>query len=102
MRAGSLCINPDTFEAFLGDDSIFLTPTEFRLLYHLMRNKGRVLTHQALQELTWGSEGPFYRGALRKYIQRLRSKLHPFEDSVNIISIPRVGYRLDESIQPVT
>lgn len=96
-RVGPLYVNLETFEAFLGDDPLYLTPTEFRLLYHMARNRGRVLTHQALQDLTWGSEGQFYRNGLRKYIQRLRSKLDPFQASVSIVSVPRVGYRLEES-----
>ena len=95
--AGSIHISLDTFEAYLGDQPIYLTPTEFRLLYHLTRNKGGVMSHEALQDLTWGSEGSYYRGALRKYVQRLRSKLSSGPSTIAIISVPRVGYRLEES-----
>ena len=68
----------------------------FELAHEMMARTASVL------KLAAGiREGRSMQGALRKYIQRLRSKLYPFEGSVNIISIPRVGYRLDESTQPV-
>lgn len=94
-QAGALYVNIDTFEAFFGDQNLYLTPTEFKVLYHPLRNQGRVLTHQALQECTWEFEEQFYRGWLRKYIQRSRAKIGAFGNSVNIISVPWVGYRLE-------
>lgn len=96
-RAGKLYLNLQTFEALLGEKPISLTPTEFRILYHLLKQKGRVVTHQALLELTWGSQGPSYHGALRKYVQRLRVKLKASNGAVAIATVARVGYRLLEA-----
>lgn len=56
-----------------------LTRTEYRLLYHLARNSGRILPREALIARVWG---PGHEGAideLRVFIGRLRDKLgdHP-------------------------
>src|SRR5713226_9174327 len=35
---------------------VVLRPTEYRLLYHLVSNAGRLLTHETLLSKVWGSE----------------------------------------------
>ncbi len=48
---------------------------EYKLLYHLVRNTGHLMPHQALVDRVWGSEydaGPEY---LKVFISRLRAKL---------------------------
>ena len=96
VQYDELRANPDRFEVFLGERRLHLTPTEFLLLYHLIRNGGRVITHGALLDLVWGSEGSFYRGSLRKYVHRLRAKLESnTSSSLRIMTEARIGYRLE-------
>lgn len=52
-----------------------LTGTEYRLLYHLVRNAGQVLTHEALLARVWGREYTDEISYLKSYINRLRNKL---------------------------
>ena len=52
-----------------------LTGTEYRLLYHLVRNAGRVMTHEALLARVWGREYTDEISYLKSYISRLRNKL---------------------------
>ena len=52
-----------------------LTGTEYRLLYHLVRNAGRVMTHEALLARVWGREYTDELSYLKSYISRLRNKL---------------------------
>ena len=95
-----LRVNPESREAFIEERRLHLTPTEFRVLLHLARNGGRVLTHEALQSLVWGSEGPFYRGSLHTYVHRLRLKLQSGDGSpIRIMTETRIGYRLVASLQ---
>jgi two-component system, OmpR family, KDP operon response regulator KdpE len=50
-----------------------LTPIEYKLLYHLVRNAGHLLPHQALLDRVWrGEASPEY---LKVFVSRLRSKL---------------------------
>lgn len=89
-----LSINLATREIIRNGNIVKLSPTEYNLLYQLVRNEGKVLSHQMLLEKVWGSE---YVGAteyLKVYIQRLREKLE--EDSSNpkmFISERGLGYK---------
>ncbi len=70
-----------------------LTGTEYRLLYHLVRNAGRVMTHETLLARVWGREYTDEISYLKSYINRLRNRLerdphHP----EYILTEHRVGY----------
>jgi DNA-binding response OmpR family regulator len=54
---------------------VALTGTEYRLLYHLVRNAGQVLTHETLLARVWGREYTDEISYLKSYINRLRNKL---------------------------
>ncbi len=54
---------------------VSLTGTEYRLLYHLVRNAGQVLTHETLLARAWGREYTDEIDYLKVYISRLRNKL---------------------------
>ena len=72
---GTLRIDLDRRQVFRNAESVDLTPTEFRLLACLVRNKGRVVSHEELQEEVWG---PGYTNAtdcLSVYVRYLRKKL---------------------------
>ena len=59
----------------LAGESVRLTPVEYKLLYHLVRNEGRLLPHRALLERVWGSECDASPEYLKVFISRVRSKL---------------------------
>jgi DNA-binding response OmpR family regulator len=54
---------------------VALTGTEYRLLYHLVRNAGQVMTHEALLARVWGREYTDELSYLKSYVSRLRNKL---------------------------
>jgi len=93
LTCGPLSINPSTYEVFLDDRRIVLTSTEFRLLHLLVRNKGTVVGRNTLERSLWGDKTDSY-GLVKKYIQRLRSKLGDnARQPIWIASIHGVGYR---------
>lgn len=95
LECGELRVNPDTHEVWAKGQPIYLTPTEFKLLCHLAKNSGRLVTYEALRTAMWGLEGEFYADSLRKYVQRLRQKIvDSGSPRVRIETIPRTGYRL--------
>ena len=57
------------------DQPVQLTGTEYRLLYHLVRNAGRIMTHEALLARVWGREYTDEISYLKSYVSRLRNKL---------------------------
>jgi two-component system, OmpR family, KDP operon response regulator KdpE len=95
LRRGPLLLNVASQEAYLGDQNLNLSPTEFRLLRKLVENDGAVVTHRALSFAMLGrNAAPDDGSQVRKYIQRLRSKLGDNVQSPKWIScVHGVGYR---------
>ena len=93
IRCGDLVVDPATSEAFLGSNRLALTPTEFRLLHLLVKNRHVTLTREFIRRVLWA--GDVAAGeALKKYMQRLRHKLG--DDARNptwISTVHGVGYR---------
>ena len=75
FRAGELAINFDAQRVTVGDEPVKLTPIEYKLVYHLARNAGRVLPHQTLLDRAWGEESGATTDHLKVFISRLRTKL---------------------------
>lgn len=57
------------------DETIHLTPTEFRLLALLVNNPGKVLTQRQLLSHVWGPNAVEHSHYLRIYMGHLRQKL---------------------------
>ena len=60
-----------------GGQEVKLRPTEYRLLYHLVNNAGRIMTHEQLLSKAWGYEYREESHYLRLYITYLRQKIEP-------------------------
>jgi two-component system, OmpR family, alkaline phosphatase synthesis response regulator PhoP len=54
IEIGELLIDPHVVQAYVGGRSAELTPTEFRLLYTLALERGRVVTRDELMQRVWG------------------------------------------------
>jgi two-component system KDP operon response regulator KdpE len=73
--SGEIRVDFGRREVMVRDQVVALTGTEYRLLYHLVRNAGRVMTHEALLARAWGREYTDEISYLKSYINRLRNKL---------------------------
>ena len=83
-----------TREVTVSGRPVALTNTEYNLLYRLVRNAGRVLTHESLLAHVWGREYVDEIDYLRVYIGHLRRKLEPTPGQPQYILTERgVGYR---------
>ena len=92
--SGNLMVNFATREVFVSGELVKLTPTEFELLYNLVRNEGKVLSHRFLLEKTWGSDYTDDVSSLKKYIYRLRVKLRDSENPEPMFVTQRgIGYK---------
>ena len=75
-------------------EPVSLTPVEYKLLYHLVRNAGHVLRHETLLSKVWGQEYVDEIDYLRVYIRRLRAKLEDDpEQPRRIVTERGTGYR---------
>jgi DNA-binding response OmpR family regulator len=71
-----------------------MTPTEYKPMYHLVRNAGRTLTHGTLLAKVWGREYRDEVDYLRVYVRRLRDKLGDEPEKPRYIRTQRgLGYR---------
>jgi two-component system KDP operon response regulator KdpE len=81
-------------EVWVEGKKVDLRPTEYRLLYHLVKNAGWVNTHEQLLSKVWGFEYQDEPHYVRLYVNYLRKKLE--EDPSNpkyILTERGVGYR---------
>ncbi|MCY3833177.1 MAG: response regulator transcription factor [Chloroflexi bacterium] len=81
-------------EVIVNEERIKLRPTEYRLLYHLIRNVGWTVPHDQLLQKVWGYEYRDEAHYVRLYVNYLRDKIE--EDPSNpkyIITERGVGYR---------
>lgn len=81
-------------EARLHGARLALTPIEYKLLYHLVRNAGHVLPHGTLLAKVWGREYVDEVDYVRVYMRRLRDKLGDDAENPRYIRTERgLGYR---------
>ena len=74
---------------------VHLTPTEWRMLEHLARHPGALVTRQDLLKEIWGSEQVSDSGYLRLYMSQLRKKLEAEPSTpVHLLTESGMGYRL--------
>ena len=73
---GGLTIHFPSRDVEVNGRSIPLTNTEYRLLYHLVRNAGRIVSHRDLLQTAWGSDS-YGEDVVRVYVSRLRAKIEP-------------------------
>jgi two-component system KDP operon response regulator KdpE len=92
-----LTIDFDKGEVLVRGRKVTLRPTEYRLLYHLVNNAGRLMTHETLLSRVWGPEYRDESHYLRLYITYLRQKLERDPAHPKYIVTERgMGYRFRE------
>ncbi len=75
-------------------EPLHLTPTEYALLEAMVRNPGKLLTHQWLLRKVWGQGYGQESHYLRVYVRALRRKLGDQAAAPALITTePGVGYR---------
>ena len=89
---GELALAGETHEVSHRALAIRLTPIEFKLLYLLAANAGRVVTAARLVDYAWDDDGDV--SLLKTHISHIRTKLGLPQDYIlgDIRAVPRVGY----------
>lgn len=91
LKADSLTLDQDGHTVKLDEEFLDLTATEFRLLAHLMRNRGRVQTREILLDRVWGYSFEGYSRTIDTHIRRIRKKLGSYQNLIE--TVRGVGYR---------
>jgi DNA-binding response OmpR family regulator len=91
-----LRIDPREVQAFVDGESAELTPTEFRLLYQLALERGRVVTRDELLQKIWGRRETHRDRTVDVFVRRLRDKIDRRASQHTFIQTRYgVGYRLE-------
>ncbi len=94
FTTGDLSVSFGSREVTVRGQPVKLTPIEYNLLFHLVRNAGRVLPHKTLLAKVWGQEYGGDLTSLKVYIRRLRQKIENDPNNPQYIVTERgVGYR---------
>jgi DNA-binding response OmpR family regulator len=91
-----LRIDPKQVQAYVDGESAELTPTEFRLLYALALERGRVLTRDELLQRIWGRREWHRDRTVDVFVRKLREKIDgPASRHAFIHTRYGVGYLLE-------
>jgi two-component system alkaline phosphatase synthesis response regulator PhoP len=91
-----LRIDPREVQAYVDGESAELTPTEFRLLYALALDRGRVTTRDELLQKIWGRRETHRDRTVDVFVRRLRDKIDRIAPRHTFIQTRYgVGYKLE-------
>jgi two-component system, OmpR family, response regulator len=90
LRVGDLALDPVAHQVTRAGEPVELSPTEYKLLEHLLRNAGRVLSKNQLLEHVWGYD---FGGTnvVERFVSNLRRKVDGDGPSV-IQTVRGFGY----------
>ena len=91
-----LRIDPREVQAYVDGGNVELTPTEFRLLYALALDRGRVTTRDELLQKIWGRRETHRDRTVDVFVRRLRDKIDRVAPRHTFIQTRYgVGYKLE-------
>ena len=91
-----LRVDPREVQAYIDGKSAELTPTEFRLLYQLALDRGRVVTRDELLQKLWGRRESHRDRTVDVFVRRLREKIDQRAPRHTFIQTRYgVGYKLE-------
>ena len=96
LSAGPLSMDVERHQVTVKGQEVELTKKEFDLLRHLLENKGRVLTREALLDSVWGFDFVGETNSVDVYIRFLRSKIDEAFGIKLIHTVRGVGYVIKE------
>ena len=96
INYGNILIAPDYHQVFLGETEIMLTKIEIKVLYYLIDNRGRVLSHQQIYHHLWNDEyQELSYDIIKNVIKRLRKKINDNGENKRIVENVRgIGFRV--------
>lgn len=95
MRLGELLVDTNSHLVKYSSTQLHLTPMEYRILEHFLRNPGRVYTKSELIDKLWPYDQSPTNFVIKTHIKELRKKLLMAGASPNLIeTVYGIGYRL--------
>lgn len=97
LSQGNITLDPVEHKVLFTDSRVVeLTPLEFRLLYYLMKNSGRILNVTQILSKVWGYDYEGESNLVAVYIRRLRTKVEEDPDHPrHVITVRNLGYKFE-------
>jgi two-component system phosphate regulon response regulator PhoB len=96
LEAGRLRLNLQTHEVFVGEVSVNLTKTEFKLLKLFAENPNKVFSREQILDTVWGLNAYLGDRTVDVHVLRLRKLLKPHGVDQMIKTIRGCGYRFSQ------
>jgi two-component system phosphate regulon response regulator PhoB len=96
LTAGDLSLDRKMRRVTRGGRDIDLSPTEFRLLEHLLQSPGRVYSRAQLLDAVWGREIYVDERTVDVHVGRLRKAITRGRERDPIRTVRGLGYSFDE------
>ena len=94
FASGGLTVDIEHMSVHRDGELLFVTPTEFKILVMLLRNRGKILTRRQLLEMIWDAGEQFIDdNTLSVHVRRLREKI----GAQCIRTIRGVGYKWEDA-----
>ena len=96
IEVAELRIDPLNVQAYVDGTNVELTPTEFRLLYALALERGRVVTRDELLQKIWGRRQTRRDRTVDVFVRKIRDKIEAQRPRHTFIHTRYgVGYKLE-------
>jgi len=94
LRAGTIELDEERYEARVQGRAVSLSSKEFELLRYLLGSRGRALSRDAILEKLWGYDRSMEidTRTVDQHVKRIRGKLGP--EAGRLLTVKNVGYRL--------
>ncbi len=96
LQAGDLSLDRRTRRVRRSGRDIDLSPTEFKLLEHMMQAPGRVFTRSQLLDSVWGRDVYVDERTVDVHVGRLRKSISRAREVNPIRTVRGMGYSFDE------
>lgn len=96
QRFGHIAIDYESYQVFVYEKEINLTPIEFNIVSLLSKYKGQVFDKERIYELVWGYDAKGDSTSVTEYIKRIRNKFNKVSCSLPIQTVWGVGYRWEK------
>ena len=95
IKTGELVLDTDACLLYKGDEPVYLTSVEYKIMKLFMENPGKVFTKQQIFEHGWEEDFAVDDNSIMVCISKLRAKLSEDKDKY-IRTIRGLGYRLEK------
>lgn len=96
LTCGDLSLHTDTRSAYIGENQVHLTPTEYAILRQLMGNPSQVLTKAQLLDKISLDTPDCTESSLKIHVSNLRKKLRAAGGRDYVESVWGIGFKLSE------